>query len=368
MPSLFTPLTLRGITFRNRIVVSPMCQYAAVGGHVTDWHIEHHARFALGGVGGALVEATGVLPEGRITPDCLGIWDDAHIEGLSRIVASYHRQGAAIGIQIAHAGRKASSTPPWDGGWALPAGDPRGWRTVAPSAIAYHEDWPVPHALTEEEIARIVEAFVAGARRAVAAGFDFVEIHGAHGYLLHSFVSPISNHRTDAYGGSAEKRMRLSLEVAAAVRAAIPADMPLFYRASCIDRIPDAGLTLDDAVELAKSLKGVGVDLIDCSAGGILVRTNPGHIKEGPGFQIGFAERIKQEAGIATMAVGSITEGRQANGVIEGRQKPISSAIGKEMLADPNFALRAAHALGIEKPDFVLPLRYAFYLQFRPQP
>lgn len=364
MVSLFTPLTLRGVTFRNRIIVSPMCQYAAMGGHVTDWHIEHHARFALGGVGGALVEATGVLPEGRITPDCLGIWADGHVEGLAKIVESYHRHGGKIGIQISHAGRKASSTPPWDGGWALPADDERAWRTVAPSAIAYHEDWPVPHALTESEIGGVIEAFVAAARRAVAAGFDFVEIHGAHGYLLHSFVSPVSNHRTDRYGGSAENRMRLSVEVATAIRAAIPEAMPLFYRASCIDRIEGVGLTLDDAVELAKALKPVGVDLIDCSAGGVLVRTNPGHIKEGPAFQVGFAERIRREADIATMAVGGITEGHQANAVVtEGKADLV--ALAREMLADPNFAYRAAHAIGIEKPDFVLPQRYAFYLQFR---
>ncbi|MCX5515480.1 oxidoreductase [Kaistia algarum] len=364
MVNLFTPLTLRGVTFKNRILVSPMCQYAAVDGHVTDWHIEHHGRFALGGVGGALVEATGILPEGRITPDCLGIWDDAHVAGLARIVAGYHRQGAAIGIQLSHAGRKGSSTPPWDGGWAIPADDPRAWQTVAPSAIPYHEDWPVPHALSIDEIAGITAAFVAAAKRAVAAGFDFVEIHGAHGYLLHSFVSPVSNERTDAYGGTAENRMRFSLEVASAVRAAIPDTMPLFYRASCIDRIEGAGLTLDDTVPLAIALKGVGVDLIDCSAGGVLVRTNPGHIKEGPGFQIGFADRIRREAGIATMAVGGITEGRQADAVItEGKADFV--AIGREMLSDSNFPYRAALAIGIEKPAFALPLRYAFYLQFR---
>lgn len=364
MVNLFTPLTLRGVTFRNRIIVSPMCQYAASNGHVTDWHIEHHGRFALGGVGGALVESTGILPEGRITPDCLGLWDDAHVAGLARIVASYHREGAAIGIQLSHAGRKASSTPPWDGGWAIPADDPRVWETVAPSAIAYHEDWPVPHALTIDEIADITAAFVAAAKRAVAAGFDFVEIHGAHGYLLHSFVSPVSNQRTDAYGGTPENRMRFPLEVARAVRAAIPQTMPLFYRASCIDRIEGAGLTLDDTVPLAAALKEAGVDVIDCSAGGILVRTNPGHIKEGPGFQIGFADRIRREAGIATMAVGGITEGHQADAVIaEGKADFV--AIGREMLSDSNFPYRAALALGIDKPAFVLPQRYAFYLQFR---
>lgn len=368
MANLFTPLSVRGVTFKNRIVVSPMCQYAAIDGCATDWHFDHHARFALGGVGGALVEATGILPEGRITPDCLGIWDDAHIPGLSRIVDTYHRQRAAIGIQLSHAGRKASSTAPWEGGWALPTDDPRAWQTVAPSALAYHEDWPVPHELSEAEIVGIVDAFVAAALRAVAAGFDFVEIHGAHGYLLHEFVSPVSNKRTDRYGGSAENRMRLSLEVAARVRAAIPETMPLFYRASCIDRIPDEGLTLDDTVLLAAALKQVGVDVVDCSAGGILVRTNPGHIKEGPAFQVGFAERIRANAGIATMAVGAITEPEQAEDIIASGKADLV-ALAREMLSDSNFAHRAALALGIERPDFVLPERYAFYLQFRrPQP
>ncbi|HWJ72362.1 MAG TPA: NADH:flavin oxidoreductase/NADH oxidase [Kaistia sp.] len=364
MASLFTPLTIRGVTFKNRIVVSPMCQYGATNGFAADWHFDHHARFALGGVGGALVEATGITPDGRITPDCLGIWDDHHVDGLARIAATYHRQGAAIGIQLSHAGRKGSSTAPWQGGWALPADDPRAWQTLAPSPIAYHEDWPVPHALDEGEIAEIVAAFVAAAKRAVAAGFDFVEIHGAHGYLLHSFVSPVANRRTDRYGSTAENRMRLSVEVATAIRSAIPADMPLFYRASCIDRIPDAGLTLDDAVALANMLKVVGVDVVDCSAGGILVRTNPGHIKEGPGFQIGFAARIREEAEIATMAVGAITEPEQAQAVIASGKADLV-AIGRELLADSNFAHRAAGALGIERPDFVLPERYAFYLQFR---
>ena len=364
MTDLFAPLNLRGVTFKNRIVLSPMCQYAAEDGRVTDWHLEHHSRFALGGVGGALVESTGILPEGRITPDCLGIWDDSQIDGLSKITALYHRQNAVVGIQLGHAGRKGSSTPPWLGGWALPSDDPRAWTTSAPSAIAYHEDWPVPHALEIDEIEAIVDAFAAAARRAVAAGFDFVEIHGAHGYLIHSFVSPVSNQRTDDYGGSPENRMRLAVHVAIAVRAAIPAEMPLFYRASCIDRIPGEGLTLDDAVLLADALKPAGVDIIDCSAGGVLVRTNPGHIKEGPGFQIGFAERIKAATGIATMAVGAITDPVQANEIIASGKADLV-AIGRELLADSAFTWRAAHALGIDKPDFVLPERYAFYLQFR---
>lgn len=362
--TLFTPFTLRGVTFKNRIVLSPMCQYAAVDGHATDWHFEHHARFALGGVGGAIVESTAVLPEGRITPDCLGLWQDSQIEGLSRIVRIYKRQGAAIGIQLSHAGRKASSSPPWDGGWALAEDDSRRWQTVAPSSVAYHEDWPVPKELSEGEIDAVVEAFASATRRALQAGFDFVEIHGAHGYLLHSFVSPISNHRQDRYGGSAENRMRLPLQVCAAARAALPPETPLFYRASCIDRIPGEGLTLDDTVDLAGALKTAGVDAVDCSAGGILVRTNPGHIKEGPGFQVGFAERIRREAGIATMAVGSITEPAQAEDVIAGGKADLV-AIGRELLSDSNFAHRAAVALGLPKPDFVLPQRYAFYLQFR---
>ncbi|BBE71523.1 NADH:flavin oxidoreductase/NADH oxidase [Oharaeibacter diazotrophicus] len=368
MPALFTPFRVRDVTFRNRIVLSPMCQYAAVDGRATDWHFDHHARFALGGVGGAVVESTGVLPEGRITPDCLGLWDDSQIPGLARIAATYRRQGAAVGIQLAHAGRKASSAPPWDGGRALPADDPRAWPTVAPSAIAYDDDWPVPHALAEDEIAAVIAAFGAAARRAVAAGFDFVEIHGAHGYLIHSFVSPVSNRRTDRWGGSAENRMRLPVAVAEAVRAAIPPTMPLFYRASCIDRIDGAGLVLDDAVALARALKPAGVDVVDCSAGGILVRTNPGHIQEGPAFQVGFAATIRREAGIATMAVGAITEPRQAEAAVADGSADLV-AIGRELLADSNFARRAAEELGLDRPDFVLPDRYAFYLQFRrPRP
>lgn len=307
-----------------------------------------------------------MTPDGRITPDCLGLWDDSHIPGLARIVEIYKRQGATIGIQLSHAGRKGSSTPPWDGGWALPKDDPRAWQTVAPSAIAYHDEWPVPHELSAAEIAGIRRAFVDATRRAMAAGFDFVEIHGAHGYLIHSFVSPISNERTDSYGGSAENRMRLAVEIATAVRAALPEDRPLFYRASCIDRIPDAGLILDDTVELAKALRLAGVDIVDCSAGGILVRTNPGHIQESPGFQIGFAERIRREAGIATMAVGFITEPDQAEAIIASGQADLV-ALGKKMLGDSNFAYKAALALGIDKPDFVLPQRYAFYLQFGPR-
>lgn len=366
--ALFTPFKMKGVTFKNRIVLSPMCQYAAVDGHAGDWHFDHHARMALGGVGGAILESTGVLPEGRITPDCLGLWDDSHIEGLARIVAIYKRQGAAIGIQLSHAGRKASSSPPWDGGWALGSDDPRAWKTVAPSAIAYHDDWPVPDALDLAGIERVKDAFTAAARRAVKAGFDFIEIHGAHGYLIHSFVSPISNHRADLYGGDADRRMRLPQEIAAAVRAVIPADMPLFYRASCIDRIPDEGLTIEDAVALSRRLKNAGVDVVDCSAGGILVRTNPGHIKEGPGFQISFAERVRAEVGIATMAVGAITEPAQADDVIMAGKADLV-AIGRELLSDSNFAHRAADALGLPKPDFVLPERYAFYLQFRrPRP
>ncbi|MHC9236180.1 NADH:flavin oxidoreductase/NADH oxidase [Pseudooceanicola sp. 502str34] len=364
--ALFMPFTTRGVTFKNRIVVSPMCQYAAVDGHATDWHFEHYARLALGGVGGCVVESTGVLPQGRITPGCLGIWSDEHVGGLSKIVESFKRQGAAIGLQLGHAGRKGSSATPWDGGRGLPEGDPQGWTCEAPSAISYDGERPAPHALTVEEIAGIVTAFAEAAKRAVAAGFDFVELHGAHGYLIHSFVSPVSNTRDDAYGGSAENRMRLPLEIAAAVRAALPEEMPLFYRASCIDRLGDEGIQLEDTVELARRLKAVGVDVMDCSGGGVLLRTNPGQIKEGPGFQVGFAERIRAEAGIATMAVGGITDPAQAEEIVAQGRADLC-ALGKEMLADSNFAHRAALALDIEKPDFVLPQRYAFYLQFRPR-
>lgn len=253
-PKLFEPFQLRAVQFLNRIVLSPMCQYAAVDGLVQPWHMAHHARFALSGVGSAIVEATGITPEGRITPGCLGLWDDRQIEGLTRIVDLYHSQQIPVGIQIGHAGRKASSALPWEGAGPLTASTAHpAWPTVAPSALAHMDRWPTPAPLDATGIARIVESFGSAARRAVKAGFDFVEIHGAHGYLIHSFFSPLSNKRTDAYGGSLENRMRFALDATKAMRANVPADMPVVYRISAIDNDP-AGITIEDSVALCRSL------------------------------------------------------------------------------------------------------------------
>ena len=363
-PVLFSPFRLRGLTLRNRLVVSPMCQYLAVDGHVQDWHFAHHARFALGGVGAGMVEATGVTRDGRISPGCTGIYDDTHIAGYKRIVELYHAHGAAIGIQIGHAGRKASTARPWDGAAPLePGSEEPPWETIAPSAIPAHEGWHTPRAMDEADIEAVLDAFTTATRRALAAGFDFVEIHGAHGYLIHSFVSPLSNRRNDGWGGDLAGRMRFPLAVADAVRAVWPEDKPLFYRASVIDNA-EGGITLDDSVELAKGLKARGVDLIDCSSGGIEgpVAMNP--ITPGPGFQVPLAEGVKQGAGIATMAVGMITEPDQAETILESGKADLI-AIARELLSDSAWIYRAALALGLDEPHDVLPMPYAFHLRRR---
>lgn len=366
VPQLFTPFSTRAVTFPNRIIVSPMCQYAAVDGVVQDWHLAHHSRFALSGVGGALVEATGVTREGRITPGCLGIWDDGQIEGLSRITKLYHDHRIPVGIQLAHAGRKASAALPWDGAGPLANSTPaQAWQTVGPSPIAHAEEWPAPHALTEDEIAVHVDAFVAAARRALAAGFDFIEIHGAHGYLIHSFFSPLSNRRTDGYGGTFENRMRFALEIARSARAAIPEDMPLFWRVSAVDHDPN-GVQIDDTVRLASALKQAGVDVIDASAGGIFGPIARANTPQVPGYQVPYAAEIRRGAQIPTMAVGMIIEPAQAQAVIAGGSADLV-ALGRELLADPAFAYRAARNLGLSPPESILPTNFAFYLARRDQ-
>jgi 2,4-dienoyl-CoA reductase-like NADH-dependent reductase (Old Yellow Enzyme family) len=364
MTQLFTPFSVRGVTFRNRLVVSPMCQYAAEDGFVAEWHVEHHSRLALGGIGGAIVEATGVVPEGRITPGCLGIWSDEHIEGLKRITAIYRRHRAPVGIQIGHAGRKASASLPWEGARPLATAAPeKAWQTVGPSALPHSDGWPEPHELTVEEIAGLVEAFAEATRRALAAGFDFVEIHGAHGYLIHSFLAPVSNRRTDGYGGDLAGRMRFALEIAEAVRAVLPADRPLFYRTSAVDHV-EGGVQLADTIALAKALKECGVDVIDCSSGGIAGALIKPNTPEVAGHQIPYAAAIRAEAGIATMAVGGITEPAQAEAVVaEGKADLV--AIARELLADSNFPYRAANTLGAADPEGILPLVYDFYLKRR---
>lgn len=341
--SLFSPLTLHGLTLRNRIVMSPMCQYSAGDdGRATDWHLTHLGARAAGGVGLIVVEATAVEARGRISPGDLGLWSDGQIDPLARIAAFVHSQGAAIGIQLAHAGRKAGTDLPWRGG------KPLGWSIAAPSAVPFADGYPTPHALTVGEIDDLVAAFAAAARRAAAAGFDVIEIHAAHGYLLHSFLSPLGNQRGDDYGGSLDNRARLLRRVVGAVRADWAG--PLFVRVSATDWRDD-GWTLADTVELARWLRQDGVDLIDCSSGGIV----PGvRIPVAPGYQVHLAEAVRAEAGIASGAVGLITTPEQANAILMAGQADVV-LLGRELLRNPYWPLSAAAALGASAP---VPVQY----------
>jgi 2,4-dienoyl-CoA reductase-like NADH-dependent reductase (Old Yellow Enzyme family) len=337
---LFSSFQLRSVVFPNRIGVSPMCEYSSQDGLATDWHLVHLGCRAQGGAGLVMIEASAVTAEGRISINDLGIWKDEHIEKLAQIARFIHSQGARAGIQLAHAGRKASMTAPFGGERLLTPEEGR-WQPVAPSAIAFSPTYAIPKALDETGIAEIVGAFRAAARRADAAGFDFIEIHGAHGYLLHEFMSPLANQRTDQYGGSFENRIRLPLEVADAVRAAWPAHLPLFMRISATDWA-EGGWTPDESVELARRLRDHGVDIIDVSSGGQVPHAT---IPAGPGFQVPFAERIRKEAGVPTAAVGLITDPLQANGIITNGQADIV-LLAREMLRDPYWPLHAAAALG----------------------
>ena len=342
MCHLFTPLQIRCVTFRNRIVVSPMCQYSADDGFVTDWHLVHLGSRAVGGAAAVMVEATAVEARGRISPADTGIWKDAHIGPLARIARFLAEQGAVPAIQLAHAGRKASTRPPWEGGGAIGENE-GGWQPVAPSPVPFRAGDPEPAELSKAEILAVVEAFAAAARRALQAGFRLAEIHAAHGYLCHQFLSPLSNRRTDEYGGSLENRMRFALEVIAAVRAVWPAELPLWLRISATDWMAD-GWTPDDSVELARRVSNLGVDLIDCSSGG----ADPGaRIPVAPGYQVEFAERIRRETGILTGAVGMITTPEQADEIIRrGRADVV--LLAREFLRDPYFPLHAARALGVQ--------------------
>jgi len=341
MSALFTPLTLRGVTFKNRVVVSPMCQYSSEDGFASDWHVVHLVTRAVGGAGLVIFEASAVDPVGRITPGDLGLYKDEHIPLLQRIVEIVHSHQAKAGIQIAHAGRKASCDLPWKGGRQLSLAD-GGWETVAPSAVPFAEGERPPHALTVEEIDGVVEAFAATARRALTAGFDVVEIHGAHGYLLSEFHSPLANHRTDEYGGSFENRIRLTLRVVDAVRAVWPDHLPLFLRVSATDWV-EGGWTADDTVRLAAVVKERGVDLMDCSSGG---QTPHAKIPVGPGFQVQFAERVKKEAGLPSAAVGMITDAHQADAIVANGQADLVM-LARELLRNPYWPLHAAKALGL---------------------
>jgi len=336
MHPLFSTFELRSVTFPNRIGVSPMCQYSSVDGFATDWHLVHLGSRAVGGAGLVMLEASAVTPEGRITPSDLGIWKDEHIAKLECIAAFMHSQGARAGIQLAHAGRKASMSAPWHGERLVPCAE-GGWTPVAPSAIPFNDKYATPRELDQAGIDAIVAAFRAAAHRAHRAGFDVVEIHSAHGYLLHEFLSPLSNHRTDQYGGSLENRARLLLQVTDAVREVWPLELPLFVRISATDWV-EGGWTIDESVELARMLKERGVDLIDCSSGGNVPSAK---IPIAPGYQVPFAARIRREADIATAAVGMITEPVQANDIVAGGGADLV-LLAREMLRDPYFAVHAA--------------------------
>lgn len=350
---LLSPLTIRGVTFRNRIVMSPMCQYIAKEGMADDWHLVHLGSRAAGGVALVIVEATAVARDGRITNGDLGIWTDQHIEPLARIARFVESQGAVAGIQLAHAGRKASCDLPWNGGAGLLTAAAGGWPVVGPSAIAFDEGNPVPSALSAEGIDEIVAAFETATKRALAAGFRLIEIHAAHGYLLHEFLSPLSNHRTDNYGGRLENRMRLTLRVAENVRRLVPSDLPVFVRISGTDWA-EGGWDIDQSVVLAGQLKSLAIDLIDVSSGGLIPKAR---IPVGKGYQVPLARKVRCEAGIPTGAVGLITEAQHANEIVTSGDADLVF-IARELLREPYWALKAQQELGGEAP-WPMPYGYA---------
>jgi len=348
---LFEPLTLRSVTFRNRIGVSPMCQYSCIDGTVGDWHLVHLGARAVGGAGLVMAEATAVSPEGRISPADTGIWKDEQATAWRRVARFIADHGAVPGMQLAHAGWKASTAPPWRGGLAVSPAE-GGWQPVGVGDVPFTDGYPTPRRLSAADLDRLCADWRAAALRALDAGFRVLEIHAAHGYLFHSFLSPLSNQRDDDYGGTFENRTRLLLRIAAELRAAMPAELPLFVRLSCTDWV-EGGWTLDDSVRLAGLLRALGVDLIDCSSGGAA----PGaKIPVGPGYQAAFAGAIRQQAGIATAAVGMITSPQQAETILRTGQADLVF-LARELLRDPYWPGRAAQALGV-KTDGLLPVQY----------
>ncbi|WP_315833714.1 NADH:flavin oxidoreductase/NADH oxidase [Bradyrhizobium prioriisuperbiae] len=367
-PKLFSPLTQRDLTLSNRIVISPMCQHAADDGRATDWHLVHLGKFALGGAGLVFTESTAVSPHGRIGFADLGLWRDDQIAPLKRVVDFVQAQGVPIGVQLAHAGRKAGSQPLWDGGRAftrdqLRFQDGSHWRRLGPSALSAGPGWSVPDALQSDEIATVVEQFGAATRRAQAAGFDAIELHFGHGYLIASFLSPISNQRTDGYGGDLRGRMRLACEVAQRVRAGWPDTKPLFCRISAVDGA-EGGWSVDDSAALARELSRCGVDVIDVSSGGLTEETRKLTVPRGLGFQVDFARRIKQEAGVTTQAVGMIVDGNQAEQILQSGAADLI-AIAREALNDPYWPRRAREDLLLPSDYSTWPKRHGIWLAKR---
>jgi 2,4-dienoyl-CoA reductase-like NADH-dependent reductase (Old Yellow Enzyme family) len=344
MSHLFSPLTIRSVECRNRVFVSPMCQYSSWEGFPTDWHLVHLGSRAVGGAAVVMMEATAVSAEGRISPDDMGIWSDEHARAIERVSRFIRTQGAVPGIQLSHAGRKASTAAPFRGGRPLPPSD-GGWQVVGASEVPFGPGYASPRVLTEDDIGGIVSKFSSAARRALEAGFEIVEIHAAHGYLLHQFLSPLSNARTDDYGGTLENRLRFPLAVVDAVRAAWPERLPMFVRLSATDWV-EGGWSLEDSVAFARRLRDAGVDMVDCSSGGMV----PGaKIPAGPGYQVPFAAAIRREAGIATAAVGMITSPEQAEQIIATGQAD-AVMLARALLRDPYWPLSAARRLGVNAP------------------
>jgi 2,4-dienoyl-CoA reductase-like NADH-dependent reductase (Old Yellow Enzyme family) len=363
---LFSPLEIRGVKLKNRIVVSPMAQYAAVGGFANEWHFAHYAKFAMGGAGLVFTEATKVERRGLGTVGDMGLWNDEHVEPLRRITAFVKKQGAVPGMQLNHAGRKAGNARPWEGFGPLDRSKPvegeAHWPVIAPSAVSYMDGWPTPQEMTKQDIAEVIGAWVKAAKRALDAGFEVLELHGAHGYLLHEFLSDVSNRRTDEYGGSLRNRLRFVLELTEAVRTVWPGEKPLFFRVSAVD---EGGWTLEHSAVLARELKARGVDVIDCSSSGISIRSpTAGRGKLKLGFQVPYAEYVRREADIMTMAVGLIVHANQAEQIIaEGRADLV--AIGREILDNPFWPAHAARTLGADLEYKSLPVQYGWWLDRR---
>ena len=364
---LFSPFTVRGLTLKNRIVIAPMCQYSAEDGIVNDWHLAHLNQFAMGGAGLILMEATAVERRGRITHGCTGLWSDQHRDAMRPIVEQVKARGAAIGIQLAHAGRKASISRPWEGDCPLSerefAKGEMNWDTVGASPVPFDDRWLVPAELSPSDIADLIGRWCDAARRAEELGFDVIEIHSAHGYLSHSFLSPMSNKRTDAYGGSRDNRMRFTMELCEAVRAVWPAEKPLFLRISATDGKVD-GWDIEDSVELIKRVKDLGVDVVDCSSGGISGYGDNTLPPPTPGYQAGYAAQIRREAGVATQAVGLITRGAQAETILRAGAADLI-ALARGVLFDPYWPRHAAADLGEDDIYADMPVQYGYWLSMR---